>query len=37
MSLGDWCAGYVNTYIERDVRQLIAVRYGAIYLHFSVS
>jgi len=23
---GDWCAGYVNTYVERDVRQLIAVR-----------
>ncbi len=22
----DWCAGYVNTYVERDVRQLIAVR-----------
>ena len=26
LSPGDWCAGYVNTYIERDVRQLIAVR-----------
>ncbi len=23
---GDWCAGYVNTYVERDVQQLIAVR-----------
>ena len=23
---GDWCAGYVSTYVERDVRQLIAVR-----------
>lgn len=23
---GDWCAGYINTYVERDVRQLIAVR-----------
>jgi uncharacterized protein len=22
----DWCAGYVNTYVERDVRQLISVR-----------
>ena len=26
LSPGDWCAGYVNTYIERDVRQLITVR-----------
>ena len=25
-SPGDWFSGYVNTYIERDVRQLIAVR-----------
>ncbi len=26
MTPGDWCAGYVSTYVERDVRQLIAVR-----------
>jgi predicted AAA+ superfamily ATPase len=26
LSPGDWCAAYINTYVERDVRQLIAVR-----------
>jgi predicted AAA+ superfamily ATPase len=31
---GDWCAGYVNTYVERDVRQLVTVRNLSTFQRF---
>ncbi len=34
LSTGDWFAGYVTTYVERDVRQLINVRDLAIFQRF---
>ena len=34
MQPGDWFANYVATYVERDVRQLVAVRQSGLFQRF---